>query len=123
MELRCGDWRKHGKRWIRFIVDFAKKLMGRPNCTVNGFAEMEVGRGSRRGKCVGKILKVLVLDDVFRNGRTNKTIMNGKIIIIILFNLSSFTISEANYRLTLGYHGIASFIYNYISSTLLNHFF
>jgi hypothetical protein len=25
-----------------------------------------------------------------------------------LFNLSSFKISEANYRLTLGYHGIAS---------------
>ena len=45
------------------------------------------------------------------------------IIIIILFDLSSFTISEANYRLTLGYHGIASFIYNYISSTLVNHFF
>ena len=40
-----------------------------------------------------------------------------------LLNLSSFTISEANYRLTLGYHGIVSFIYNYISSTLINHFF
>ena len=25
-----------------------------------------------------------------------------------LFNLSSFTVSEANYRLTLGYHGITS---------------
>ena len=45
------------------------------------------------------------------------------ILIIILFNLGSFTISEANYRLTLGYHCTASFIYNYISSTLLNHFF
>jgi hypothetical protein len=33
-----------------------------------------------------------------------------------LFNLSSFTISEANYRLTLGYHGIASSsLLNYIS--------
>jgi hypothetical protein len=33
-----------------------------------------------------------------------------------LFNLSSFTVSEANYRLTFGYHGIASsfVIYNYI---------
>ena len=31
------------------------------------------------------------------------------LIIIYLFNLSSFTISEANYRLTLGYNGIASF--------------
>ena len=27
-----------------------------------------------------------------------------------LFNFSSFTISEGNYRLTLGYHDIASFL-------------
>jgi hypothetical protein len=43
-----------------------------------------------------------------------------------LFNLSSFTVSQANYRLTRGCHGIASsffFIYNYISSTLPNHLF
>ena len=40
-----------------------------------------------------------------------------------LFNLSSFTVSEANYRLIRGYDGVASFIYNYISYTLLNHLF
>jgi hypothetical protein len=40
-----------------------------------------------------------------------------------VFSFSSFTISEANYRFTLGYHGIAFFIYKYIFSTLLNHFF
>jgi hypothetical protein len=41
-----------------------------------------------------------------------------------LFNLSSFTISAANYRLTLGYHGISSSsLLNYISFILLNHLF
>ena len=40
-----------------------------------------------------------------------------------LFNLSSFTLSGDDYRLTLGYDGVASFIYNYISSALLNRFF
>jgi hypothetical protein len=41
-----------------------------------------------------------------------------------LFNLSSFTVSEDNYRLTLGYHGIASSsLFNYISCILLNHLF
>jgi hypothetical protein len=41
-----------------------------------------------------------------------------------LFNLSSFTISEANYRLTLGYHGIASSsLLKYITFILLNHLF
>jgi hypothetical protein len=36
---------------------FCKKLMGIPNCAVNGMAEMELGRQSRRGKCIGQILK------------------------------------------------------------------
>ena len=41
-----------------------------------------------------------------------------------LFNLSSFTISAANYQLTLGYHGIASSsLLSYISFILLNHLF
>jgi hypothetical protein len=30
---------------------FCKKLIGIPNCAANGFAEMELGRESRRGKC------------------------------------------------------------------------
>jgi hypothetical protein len=34
-----------------------KKLMGIPNCAVNGLAEMELGRESRRGKRIGQILK------------------------------------------------------------------
>jgi hypothetical protein len=36
---------------------FCKKLMGIPNSAANGFAEMELGRNSRRGKCTGQILK------------------------------------------------------------------
>jgi len=31
--------------------------MGIPNCAVNGMAEVELGRQSRRGKCIGQILK------------------------------------------------------------------
>jgi hypothetical protein len=31
--------------------------LGIPNCAANGFAEMELGRGNRRGKCIGQILK------------------------------------------------------------------
>lgn len=30
---------------------FCKQLIGIPNCAANGFAEMELGRESRRGKC------------------------------------------------------------------------
>jgi hypothetical protein len=42
-----------------------------------------------------------------------------------IFNLSSFTLSEANYLLTLGYHSISLFLFtcNYISFILLNHLF
>jgi hypothetical protein len=34
-----------------------KKLNGTPNCAANRFAEMELGRDSRRGKCIGQIVK------------------------------------------------------------------
>jgi hypothetical protein len=53
-------------------------------------------------------------------------ILKGQdIIIIIIYLICSFTISEANYQLTRGYHGIASsfFTYNYISFIVLNHLF
>ena len=46
--------------------------------------------------------------------------------IIIIYLISvHLQFSDANYRLTLGYQGIASsfFTYNYISFTLLNHLF
>ena len=36
-----------------------------------------------------------------------------------LFNLSSFTIFEASYRLTFGYHGIASFFLLIITYLLI----
>jgi hypothetical protein len=38
-------------------TSFCKKLVGIPNCTANGFADMEFGRESKRGKCIGQILK------------------------------------------------------------------
>ena len=31
--------------------------MGIPNCAMNGLVEMALGRESRRGKCIGQILK------------------------------------------------------------------
>jgi hypothetical protein len=36
---------------------FCKKIIGIPNCTANGFVEIELGRESRRSKCLGRILK------------------------------------------------------------------
>jgi hypothetical protein len=36
---------------------FCKKIIGIPNCTVNGFAEMELGRESMRRKYLQQILK------------------------------------------------------------------
>jgi hypothetical protein len=38
-----------------------KELMGIPNCVASGFAEMERGKKSRKGKCIGQIL-ILSLD-------------------------------------------------------------
>jgi hypothetical protein len=35
---------------------FCKKLIGIPNCAANGFYEMELGRETRRGKCIGQTL-------------------------------------------------------------------
>ena len=46
------------------------------------------------------------LGDLDVDGRTHPKARG--VYLFNLFNLSSFTISEANYRLTLGYHGIAS---------------
>jgi hypothetical protein len=66
---------------------FCKKLICIPNCAANGFTELELGRESRTNKCTGQILKywyrimcleieeLIKLDHVFRNGRTNKSIL------------------------------------------------
>jgi hypothetical protein len=35
--------------WYFFVKK--KKKIGIPNCTANGFAEMELGRESRRSRC------------------------------------------------------------------------
>ena len=69
-------------------------------------------------------MNVLITWDCARLGVTG-SIASVSITTVFsnLLNLSSFTISEANYLLTRNYHGIASFIYNYISSALLNHLF
>ena len=47
------SWKELGKVHRRFF----KKLVGIPNCALNGLAEMELGRESRRGNCIGQILK------------------------------------------------------------------
>jgi hypothetical protein len=55
---------------------FCKKLMGTPNCAANGFADTELVRDSRKGKCKGQILsKVLVPYYVFGYRRLGKTIL------------------------------------------------
>ena len=36
---------------------FCKKRMGTPNCAASRFAEVELGRQSRRGKYTGQIVK------------------------------------------------------------------
>ena len=36
---------------------FCKKIIGTPHCAANGFPEKELGRESRRGKCLGRVLK------------------------------------------------------------------
>jgi hypothetical protein len=48
--------------------------MGVPNCAANGFAEMELGRESRRGKCLGLILKYWHCI-MFRDGGTVETML------------------------------------------------
>jgi len=50
----CGEARNEfGKIHSRLC----KKIMAVPNCAANGFAEIELGRESRRGKCIGRTLK------------------------------------------------------------------
>ena len=46
---------KHGKKYRKSIVDSVKKLIGIVNCTANEFAEMQLSRESRRGKCLVQI--------------------------------------------------------------------
>jgi hypothetical protein len=48
-----GAWKEVDK--VHSI--FCKKTIGVPNCAANGFAEMELGRESRRSRCLGRILK------------------------------------------------------------------
>jgi hypothetical protein len=43
--------------WKESHIRFCKKLMAIQNCTPNEFAEMELGRKSRRGKCMAQIIK------------------------------------------------------------------
>ena len=61
-QIMCGIeiWVLNGarKEIDKVYCNFCKKIIGIPNCAVNGFAEMELGRESRRrGKCLGQILK------------------------------------------------------------------
>ena len=48
-----ATWKKLRKVHGRFC----KKLKETPNCATNGFAEMRIGRESRRGECIGDIVK------------------------------------------------------------------
>jgi hypothetical protein len=53
---------------------FCKKIIGIPNCAANGFTEMELGKESRKGKCLGQVLKYWYCV-MFRDGRTDKTML------------------------------------------------
>jgi hypothetical protein len=46
-----------------------------PNCTASGFAEMELGRKSKKGKCISTDCKVLLPDYVFGYRRAGKTML------------------------------------------------
>jgi hypothetical protein len=48
-----GAWKEVDKVHIRFC----KKIIGVSNCAADGFAEMELAMGCRRGKCLGQVLK------------------------------------------------------------------
>jgi hypothetical protein len=48
-----GAWKEVDKVYSRFC----SKIIGIPNCAVNGFTETEPGRESRRCKCLGQVLK------------------------------------------------------------------
>jgi hypothetical protein len=52
-------WKEVGNIHRRFY----KKLMGVPNCAANGFADIELGRESRRGKSTVKYwYQIMCLD-------------------------------------------------------------
>jgi hypothetical protein len=55
-----------------------------------------------KNKNTGLVILILIHDYNNNNNNNNN-----------LFNLSSFTISQANYQLTFGYHGIASSFFTY----------
>jgi hypothetical protein len=57
MELKVWGLSEGWKEIDKTHSRFCKKLMGIPKCAASGFAEMELGRGSRRGKCIGQIVK------------------------------------------------------------------
>jgi hypothetical protein len=48
-----GAWKEVDKMDSIFCI----RIIGISNCAANGFAEMELGRESRRSKCLGRILK------------------------------------------------------------------
>jgi hypothetical protein len=48
-----GAWKEVAKVHGRFC----KKITGLPNCAVNGFVEIKLGRDSRHSKCLRQILK------------------------------------------------------------------
>ena len=48
---------------------FCKKLTETPNCAANGFAEMRVGRESRKRRVHKTDREVLTPNDVFRSRR------------------------------------------------------
>ena len=44
------------KELVKVHSRLCKNLMGIRNCAASGFAGMELGRESRRGKCIGQIV-------------------------------------------------------------------
>jgi hypothetical protein len=45
------------KKLMKFIADFVKEVLGMLRFTANSVAELQLGRGSRRGKVPGTVLK------------------------------------------------------------------
>jgi hypothetical protein len=50
MERKYGDLTRGGRRLIVIHGRLCKKILGIPRFAVNGVAELELGRDSRRGK-------------------------------------------------------------------------
>ena len=62
-----------------------KGLTEIPNCAANGFVEMGVGRQSRRGECIGELVKCwyrMTCLDPEQTGGEKNSVTNGRRVIM-----------------------------------------